>query len=220
MPQLYLLSADEARALPMAFCERRFPARVRRAEKMPPDTAALCLAAGALIAGVLHLHEDALRAGQYGKPCAPGVFFSLSHSGGYALLAAAESDVGADLERVRPAPERVAARVFTPDEQRWLAGSTDYDTRFFTLWTLKEALLKACGRGLTLPLQSLDVLPLLRGQSVQTPDGAFFGSTQQFDGYCLAVCTHASDPSAAPQRLTSADILHACGFSRQTTESL
>ena len=220
MPQLYLLSADEARALPMAFCERRFPARVRRAEKMPPDTAAHCLAAGALIAGVLHLHEDALRAGQYGKPCAPGVFFSLSHSGGYALLAAAESDVGADLERVRPAPERVAARVFTPDEQRWLAGSTDYDTRFFTLWTLKEALLKACGRGLTLPLQSLDVLPLLRGQSVQTPDGAFFGSTQQFDGYCLAVCTHASDPSAAPQRLTSADILHACGFSRQTTESL
>ena len=220
MTQLYLLPAEEARALPAAFCARWFPARVCRAEKMPPDTAALCLAAGALIAGVLHLHEDALRAGQYGKPCAPGVFFSLSHSGGYALLAAAESDVGADLERVRPAPERVAARVFTPDEQRWLGNGEDYDARFFTLWTLKEALLKTCGRGLTLPLQSLDVLPLLRGQSVQTPDGAFFGSTQQFDGYCLAVCTHASDPPAAPQRLTSADILHACGFSRQTTESL
>lgn len=220
MTQLYLLRAEEARALPAAFCARWFPARVRRAGKMPPDTAALCLAAGALIAGVLHLHEDALRAGQYGKPCAPGVFFSLSHSGGYALLAAAESDVGADLEWVRPAPERVAARVFTPDEQCWLADSTDYDTRFFTLWTLKEALLKTCGRGLTLPLQSLDVLPLLRGQSVQTPEGAFFGSTQQFDGYCLAVCTRTPGAPTAPQRLTSADILCACGFSRQTTESL
>ena len=220
MTQLYLLPAEEARALPAAFCARWFPARVRRAEKMPPDAAALCLAAGALIAGVLHLHEDALRAGQYGKPCAPGVFFSLSHSGGYALLAAAESDVGADLERVRPAPERVAARVFTPDEQRWLGNGEDYDARFFTLWTLKEALLKTCGRGLTLPLQSLDVLPLLRGQSVQTPDGAFFGSTQQFDGYCLAVCTRTPGAPTAPQRLTSADILRACGFSWQTTESL
>lgn len=220
MTQLYLLSADEVRALPMAFCERRFPARVRRAEKMPPDAAARCLAAGALTAGVLRLREDALRAGPYGKPEAPGVFFSLSHSGGYALLAVSDSDVGADLEQIRPAPERVAARVFTPDEQHWLADGTDYDTRFFTLWTLKEALLKACGCGLTLPLQSLDVLPLLRGQSVQTPDGAFFGSTQQFDGYCLAVCTRTSDPSAAPQRLTSSDILRACGFSRQTTESL
>ena len=39
MPQLYLLSADEARALPAAFCARWFPARVRRAEKMPPDAA-------------------------------------------------------------------------------------------------------------------------------------------------------------------------------------
>ena len=220
MPQLYLLSADEARALPMAFCERRFPARVRRAEKMPPDAAARCLAAGALTAGVLRLREDALRAGPYGKPEAPGVFFSLSHSGDYALLAVSDSDVGADLEQIRPAPERVAARVFTPDEQCWLADGTDYDTRFFTLWTLKESLLKACGRGLTLPLQSLDVLPLLRGQSVQTPDGAFFGSTQQFDGYCLAVCTRTPGAPTAPQRLTSADILRACGFFRQTTESL
>ena len=220
MTQLYLLPAEEARALPAAFCARWFPARVRRAEKMPPDAAARCLAAGALTAGVLRLREDALRAGPYGKPEAPGVFFSLSHSGGYALLAVSDSDVGADLEQIRPAPERVAARVFTPDEQRWLADGEDYSARFFTLWTLKESLLKACGRGLTLPLQSLDVLPLLRGQSVQTPDGAFFGSTQQFDGYCLAVCTHASDPPAVPQRLTSADILRACGFSRQTTESL
>lgn len=211
MTQLYLLSADEARALPPAFCERWFPARVRRVEKMPPDAAALCLAAGALTAGVLHRREDALRPGPYGKPEAPGVQFSLSHSGGYALLAVSDSDVGADLERIRPAPERVAARVFTPDEQRWLAGDDDYDTRFFTLWTLKEALLKACGRGLTLPLQSLDVLPLLHGQSVQTPDGAFFGSAQIFDGYALAACTRTPEFPAAPQILTAADILRQCG---------
>lgn len=209
MTQLYLLSADEARTLPAAFCEHRFPARVRRAEKMPPDAAALCLAAGALVAGVLHLHEDALRAGAYGKPEAPSVWFSLSHSGGYALLAVSDSDVGADLERVRPAPERVAARVFTPEEQRWLADGADYDARFFTLWTLKESLLKACGHGLTLPLREVDILPLLRGQSVLTPDGAFFGSAQNFGGYILAACTRKPAPPAEPQILTAAGLLRA-----------
>ncbi len=209
MTQLYLLAAAQARALPAAFCERWFPTRVHRAKKMPPDAAALCLAAGALTAGVLHLHEEALHAGPYGKPEAPGVFFSLSHSGGYALLAVSDGDVGADLERVRPAPERVSARVFTPEEQRWLEAGCDHDARFFTLWTLKEALLKACGRGLTLPLQSRNVLPLLRGQSVLTPDGAFFGSAQHFGGYRLAVCTRMPDPPAAPQILTAADILRA-----------
>ena len=218
MTQLYLLAAAQARALPAAFCERWFPARVRRAEKMPPDAAAVCLAAGALTAGVLHLCEDALHTGPYGKPEAPGVFFSLSHSGCYALLAVSDGDVGADLEWVRPVPERVAARVFTPDERRWLEDGGDYAARFFTLWTLKEALLKACGRGLTLPPQSLNVLPLLLGQSVQTPGNAFFGSTQSFGGYRLAVCTRAPAPPAAPQRLTGADILRACGFFSENPE--
>lgn len=207
MTQLYLLPAEEARALPAAFCARWFPARVRRAGKMPPDTAALCLAAGALIAGVLHLHEDALRAGQYGKPCAPGVFFSLSHSGGYALLAVSDADVGADLERLRPAPMRTAGRVFAPEELDWLAAGEDGDARFFTLWTLKEALLKAAGCGLTQPLREVNVLPLLRGQAAATPEGAFFGHTQLFDGYCLSVCTRSAAPLSAPRRLTAADIL-------------
>ena len=207
MTQLYLLPAEEARALPRAFGSAWFPDRLARAERMPPDAAALCLAAGALTAGVLRLHDRDIHTGPYGKPEAPGVFFSLSHSGGCALLAVSDADVGADLERLRPAPMRTAGRVFAPEELDWLAAGEDGDARFFTLWTLKEALLKAAGRGLTQPLREVNVLPLLRGQAAATPEGAFFGHTQLFDGYCLSVCTRSAAPPSAPRRLTAADIL-------------
>lgn len=207
MTQLYLLSAREARMLPQAFGSAWFPDRLARAERMPPDAAALCLAAGALTAGVLHLRSSDIHAGPYGKPEAPGVFFSLSHSGEYAMLAVSDAGVGVDLERLRPAPMRAAARVFSPDELDWLAAEDGRDARFFTLWTLKEALLKATGRGLTQPLRKLNVLPLLRGQSVPTPEGAFFGHTQLFDGYCVSVCTRSAAFPAVPRRLTAADIL-------------
>ena len=207
MTQLYLLSAPQAHALPQTFAGAWFPERLLRAARMPPDAGALCLAAGALTAGVLHLHDRDIHAGPYGKPEAPGVFFSLSHSGEYALLAVSDADVGADLERLRPAPMRTAGRVFAPEELDWLAAGEDGDARFFTLWTLKEALLKAAGRGLTQPLREVNVLPLLRGQAAATPEGAFFGHTQLFDGYCLSVCTRSAAPPSAPRRLTAADIL-------------
>ena len=41
MTQLYLLSAPQARALPRAFGSAWFPERLARAERMPPDAAAL-----------------------------------------------------------------------------------------------------------------------------------------------------------------------------------
>ncbi len=207
MTQLYLLSAPQARALPRAFGSAWFPDRLARAERMPPDAAALCLAAGALTAGVLRLRDCDQHTGPYGKPKTPGVFWNLSHSGEYALLAVSDADVGADLERLRPAPMRTAGRVFAPEELDWLAAGEDGDARFFTLWTMKEALLKASGRGLTLPLREVNVLPLLRGQTAATPEGAFFGHTQLFDGYCLSVCTRSAAPPSAPRRLTAADIL-------------
>lgn len=207
MTQLYLLSAPQAHALPQTFAGAWFPERLLRAARMPPDAGALCLAAGALTAGVLRLRDCDQHTGPYGKPETPGVFWNLSHSGEYALLAVSDADVGADLERLRPAPMRAAGRVFALEELDWLAAGEDGDARFFTLWTLKEALLKAAGRGLTQPLREVNVLPLLRGLAAATPEGAFFGHTQLFDGYCLSVCTRSAAPPSAPRRLTAADIL-------------
>jgi len=65
----------------------------------------------------------------------PRLRFNLSHSGGLvACLVTLGVDVGVDV------------RALTGPEQR---------ERFFAYWTLKEAYLKACGRGLSIPLRQV-----------------------------------------------------------------
>ena len=81
-----------------------------------------------------------------------GAWFSLSHSG--ALVAAAVApwpEVGLDIEREDEGADLigVAASVFT-DEEREAIAAAPGDARlrlFFSLWTLKEAYLKATGMG-------------------------------------------------------------------------
>ena len=201
---------------------RLFTAQLPTHEKSLEHAAAYALLTHA-VEVIYHMPLPDIARDSHGKPYFPAhpeICFNLSHCRGLAACGISDAVLGVDCEFIRPLRPGVLHRSFSPDESRFVLESPVPDESFFRLWTLKESLLKASGRGLTLPLREVNVLPLLRGQSVQTPDGAFFGSTQQFDGYCLAVCTRTPGAPTAPQRLTSADILRACGFSRQTTESL
>lgn len=88
--------------------------------------------------------------------------FSLSHSAGLALIAiAADSDVGVDLEYMRAQPDyaEIAQRFFSVTEVEQLTAlpSHLYAEAFFSCWTKKEAYLKACGQGLTVPLDDFSV---------------------------------------------------------------
>jgi 4'-phosphopantetheinyl transferase len=82
------------------------------------------------------------------------LFFNLAHTTGLTALALArEPAIGVDVEDFarRPAPFEVARRHFSAAEARALeelAGEAR-QRRFFELWTLKEAYLKATGTGLT-----------------------------------------------------------------------
>jgi 4'-phosphopantetheinyl transferase len=86
--------------------------------------------------------------------------FNLSHSRSVAALAVAlDMEVGVDMEDVRPIETDVAKRYFSPTEfaslstlggQSWLDG-------FYRCWTRKEAILKAEGLGLRIPLDAFDV---------------------------------------------------------------
>ena len=101
----------------------------------------------------------------YGKPRvvqAPSVHFSLSHSGDQALLALSDTlVVGADLEQVRPLDHlELARRNFHPDEVAAIESQPSESGQrqaFFRIWTLKEAVVKALGVGLSLPLDSFAV---------------------------------------------------------------
>ncbi len=91
-----------------------------------------------------------------------GLRFNLSHSHGIALYAVAENrDVGIDVEYLgRPCRElQIARRFFAPEEAEVIAGLPDDHRRkaFFVCWTRKEALLKAKGVGLSIPLDRFEV---------------------------------------------------------------
>lgn len=125
-----------------------------------------------LLAGYLNCSPRAIaftiEAG--GKPAVPArpeygdLRFNLSHSGKLALGAVSRGrDVGVDVERIRPGPweNGVAERFFAPEETTALRALPARERRaaFFCVWTRKEACLKSCGRGLTLPLDDF-VVPL------------------------------------------------------------
>jgi 4'-phosphopantetheinyl transferase len=102
--------------------------------------------------------------GPFGKPALliPALHFNVSHSGVIAVYAVARSrSVGIDVEEIRPefSRERIAERFFSSREVRELRSlpAEAQTDAFFRCWTRKEAYLKACGGGLSIPLDSFDV---------------------------------------------------------------
>jgi 4'-phosphopantetheinyl transferase len=92
-----------------------------------------------------------------------GITFNLSHTDGLIALALAGANrrVGIDVERSgRATPTLQLARNFCPRETAYVATMPcDLQTdAFLRLWTRKEAAHKADGRGLSLPLDTIQVL--------------------------------------------------------------
>ena len=103
--------------------------------------------------------------GAHGKPevvpppSAPRLRLNLSHTRGLAAAVLTEEfDVGVDVEwlgRNASGPD-LARRFFAPTECAQLAAAPAAlaDETFLTFWTLKEAYIKAIGKGLAQPLNS------------------------------------------------------------------
>jgi 4'-phosphopantetheinyl transferase len=150
-------------------------AELARANRLPEGSAR-----GRFTAGRLFLRETLseyldvkpgklpIYEGEWGKPYLARqsghrhISFNLSHSAEMALLAISGGiEVGVDMERVA---ERLSllemARLFFSqrelEEFLSLPGNGRL-TSFYRCWTRKEAYMKGCGRGLSLPSDSFDV---------------------------------------------------------------
>lgn len=101
--------------------------------------------------------------GQYGKPyfqhVHPALFFNISHSGDYLVVAFSDQEVGVDIERIGNARMEVARRFFHPVEVDELEGTEEplRTVLFFRLWSVKESFLKYVGSGLSAPLSGFRV---------------------------------------------------------------
>jgi len=139
-----------------------------------------------------------------------GLQFSTSHSGHLNLVAIGRTaKIGVDIEKISEFPEvrEIADRHFTAAEVRELDCSPEsrrFEV-FFKLWTRKEAVLKANGRGLTLPLDCVDVSTQCGGSgawSVQIRQGATEGE------FCLTDLKVAPGFAAALAVTTSVNQLN------------
>jgi len=92
-----------------------------------------------------------------GKPvCVGGPAVSIAHSGDLILCAVTDQgDIGVDIEQIcqRKNLQAISSRYFDPDEVTWL--TTQPEDRFYMLWVLKEAWLKARGTGIAGGLDQL-----------------------------------------------------------------
>jgi hypothetical protein len=98
--------------------------------------------------------------GRYGRVC-----FSTSHSGDVAIVAVATRPVGVDVEIEAPrrSRERVALRMFAPDERSALdtvAGEARSGL-FHRCWVAKEAYAKGRGHGLAMRFDEFSVADAL-----------------------------------------------------------
>ncbi|MCJ2013720.1 4'-phosphopantetheinyl transferase family protein [Methylobacterium sp. J-076] len=96
------------------------------------------------------------------EPAGTGLDINLSHSGGVALVGLVRSArIGVDVEVRRPLPDalRIARGHFAQDEACALEALPPEarEAAFFALWTRKEAVVKALGAGLSLPLAAFSV---------------------------------------------------------------
>ena len=124
-----------------------------------------CLTAGLLLRMVLGAdYESRLCANVHGKPQLKNenLFFNLSHSGNYVVLAVSDNEIGIDIEKIASYNWNVVEKCCTVNEKEWLKQQSN-EQAFYHLWTGKEAVMKATGLGFSIKPESFDLLPIENG---------------------------------------------------------
>ena len=118
--------------------------------------------------------------------------FNLSHSGDYAVLAISDSPVGIDIEYKKNHYEAVAKRCFCQEEYEDIMAVEDIgerQRRFLQYWTMKEAYIKYTGEGLSIPLNSFQIIRQENNLFCVRDREVWFGSMLWGDKpYTISLC--------------------------------
>jgi 4'-phosphopantetheinyl transferase len=160
-----------------------------------------CLLRDSLLGKTLGVEPSHIRyyENEYGKPFVEGrgaIHFNLSHSGSWVVMALDSQPLGIDVEQVKEVDLNIAEKYFSLKEREYLFGLEEVcrEGSFYDLWTLKEAYIKAVGKGLQIPLDSFSVIPASNGEFMFF-EGDRISEKYQFkqytidNGYRLSVCS-------------------------------
>lgn len=84
--------------------------------------------------------------------------FNISHSGKYVLCAIGEYlQVGIDIEEIKKHSLEDFIKVMTSKQWDIINNAPEPYKEFYKFWTIKESVIKADGRGLSIPLDELEI---------------------------------------------------------------
>lgn len=101
-----------------------------------------------------------LKIDKWGKPYIDNSFdFNISHAGSYVVCSYSdEGKVGIDLEVIQAMDiNDLIPTIFSEYESGLIKSSDDVNNTFFKFWTIKEAAVKADGRGLGISLKQVEI---------------------------------------------------------------
>ncbi len=139
---------------------------------------------------------------EHGKPVLRDrqIEFNASHSGDLVALAfSRRSPVGVDVEKERPLrhADALAKRFFSESEAAIVNDARDHAQAFLTIWTAKEAIVKATGTGIgagdlrdfSVPPAQPSLLPAFAGwfvASIQPPMPCYYAAVAcRIDGHSV-----------------------------------
>lgn len=150
---------------------------------------------------------------EHGKPALLNreIEFNASHSGDLVALAFARgAPVGIDVEHRRRLGDALALaeRYFSAEELAIVRAAADTDDAFLTIWTAKEAIVKASGKGIatgdlqgfTVPFRDPQMRHVIDAWSVAALD-------PPLDGYYAAVAARTGEGCITSCTITAASLL-------------
>lgn len=172
--------------------------RCRKADDRLRSAAGEYILNKALSAHGIDLSAEAFSLREHGKPyltAHPEFNFNISHSGDFVICAVSSQAVGCDVERVTEINPEISRRFSQAEHMQVMAQPDDAARRdmFFRYWVLKESVIKADGRGFSLPLDSFTIK--LSEQMKVIIDGENY-TLREFDlhpEYYCALCGTAED---------------------------
>lgn len=144
---------------------------------------------------------DQIMLSEYQRPYFnSNIDFNISHSGEFIICGiSVDHKLGIDIEEIKEIPLDDFENQFSEYEMKAIMNSENRLQAFYTLWTQKEAFLKAIGTGLHVPLNEIGI----EDKTVKWNNQDWFLSEISFGNkYVSHLCTNFSEPKLIIEEIT------------------